>query len=191
MTELTQLLDLTQVIRIASVFSITYYLIQCFFGYKILKVSCSIFGFIAGFIIGFYIAVKNIPDSGYWPAVIGMAAGIGLAILAFKLYLAGVFIYCGLLASGATLLIPIPEEHPWSVVKLIVFIAAFVIVGIIAVKFSKFCIIAVTAIGGAINAILRLQPIVTELQTNLMLYYIVIVAVAAGGFAVQYFMNRD
>ncbi len=72
-----------------------------------------------------------------------------------------------------------------SVLKLILCIAAFIIVGILGVKFARLCIIAVTSITGAINAVGLLATPIAVLGTDIVTKVIVIIMIAATGMIVQ------
>ena len=124
------------------VFSVAFYLLQCYAGYKCIKWLVAVVGFVVGFLIGFFVSAGVFTQDAYIPAVIGIAAGIGLAFVAFKLYLVGIFIYCGSIAYQAVMSLPIPNEGSYAVLSAVLGIAAFIIVGILAVKFSKLCLIS-------------------------------------------------
>ena len=60
-----------------------------------------------------------------WPAVIGLVAGIVLALVAFRLYIVGVFLYCGFMAFSAVQTISVPEGQGWNILLIVLGVAAF------------------------------------------------------------------
>lgn len=171
------------------VLSAAFYLIECFFGYKCIKALVAVVGFIVGFVLGFSISAGYFTDAAYIPALIGIAAGILLALIAFKLYLVGVFIFCGTVAFQAVGRLPLNADGAQEMLKSVLCIAAFIIVGILAVKFSKWCIILITSITGSINAINLLRTPIPSLDSNTVLRIAVIALVAVCGIMVQRAMN--
>ena len=89
-------LILARLPQILTICGIAYYLLQCFAGYKLIKISIAISSFITGFSLGFTLTYAQFDPQSYLPAVIGLGTGVFLAFLGFKLYLAGVFILCGI-----------------------------------------------------------------------------------------------
>ena len=175
--------------QVMLVFSVALALLQCFFGYRLLKFWIAVIGFLVGFALGFGIAMYNIDGEAYLPAVIGLIAGIILALLAFKLYLVGVFLFCGAIAFSAVQTISLPEGQAWDVVLIILGIVAFIVAGFLAVKFSRPCIIAITAISGAFNAVDALQTPVPALGAD-SLRIAAGVGLAALGIVVQFLTTR-
>lgn len=176
--------------QITLVFAVAFYLVECFMGYKAIKWLVAIVGFILGFFIGFSIACGMYTNDFYIPTVIGIAAGIGLALVAFKLYLVGVFIFCGAVASRAVASLPFGDDQTQSILKLILCLAVFVVVGILAVKFAKFCIIAITAVTGSINAINHLKTPIVILDENMILRIAFIALLAIVGILIQKATNK-
>lgn len=176
--------------QIIVVLGIAYYLMQCFAGYKLIKISIAISSFLTGFMLGLVISTRYFDAASYLPATIGLIAGILLAFLGFKLYLAGVFILCGSLAAYAVSLIPFPQDGSLSVLEIILTLLAFVVVGILGVKFAKGCIILVTSVTGAISAVNLLKTPVPALQENMIISIVLIVVLAIFGILIQRASNR-
>ena len=182
---------MTKFSQVAMVFTIVIALLQCFFGYRLLKVWVTIIGFLLGFVLGFGFSAAFIKGEAYLPTVIGIAAGVLLALIAFKLYLLGVFIFCGFIAFGAVRTIPVSDEGIWKTVLLVLAVAAFVAAGVLAVKFSRPCIIAITAVSGAFQVVHSLQPQIPVLASNRALSLVTAVVIAALGIAVQFMTTKD
>ena len=171
--------------QILTVFGIAFYLLEAFCGYRFIRVFISITGFFVGFILGFALSFQIYAKDAYVPAVVGILAGILIALIAYRLYILGVFILCGSIAVEAIGAIPFAADGSQNVLKIILSIAAFIIAGILAVKFAKFCVILITAIGGAINAVDLLKQPVAALNGNIPLYIAFVAVIAVLGFVVQ------
>ncbi len=181
MTEMQTLFDYTA--QIALVFSVAFYLVEAYMGYRCIKVLIAIVGFFLGFMIGFMVTMRFYLQDAYLPTVIGLLAGILLAIVAFRLYLIGVFIFCGATAAGAAAQLPILQDN--TVLQIIMWVAVFVIVGILAVKFSKMCIIVITAVTGAVSAGNLLCTPFPVMESNFLIRIAVIAVIAISGILVQ------
>jgi hypothetical protein len=171
--------------QIFIVFSIAFYLLECYMGYKGIKWLVAIVGFLIGFLLGFLISAGTFTQNAYLPTIIGIAAGVGLAFISFKLYLVGVFIYCGSMAFRVVAYLPFEKDGAQGAIQAVLCIAAFIIVGILAVKFARTCIIAVTAITGSINAVNLMCTPIAVLAENMILKIAVIVLIAVTGILVQ------
>jgi len=177
--------------QILTVIGIAYYLLQCFAGYKLIKLSIAVTAFFTGFTLGFMLSAGIFDQQSYLPATIGLGAGVLLAFLGFKLYLAGVFILCGSLAASAVNLIPFPEEGFYNVLHIVLLLLAFVVAGILGVKFAKGFIILVTAVTGAIDAVNLLKTPIPSLDQNMIIAIVLIVVLAIFGILVQRATNRN
>ena len=183
--------DITEGIgQVILAFTLLFAVLQCFFGYKLLRVWIAIIGFFVGFVLGFLVARALIDGEAYLPAIIGIVAGLLLAFVAFRIYLIGVFIYCGGIAASAVNKISFPEGDVWSIVAIVLCVLAFILAGILAVKFARPCIIAVTAATGAVNAADALRQMFDTLAGNRMLVWGIIIALTAAGMAVQFFTTK-
>ena len=182
---------MTEFSQVVMVFTVAIALLQCFFGYRLLKIWVAIIGFLLGFALGFGISVTLMKGEAYIPAVIGIVAGILLALVSFKLYLVGVFLFCGFIAFGAVRTIPVPDEAVWKTVLIVLAVVAFVVAGILAVKFSRPCIIAITAVSGAFHAVHGLQTFVPVLASNPALGMVTAIVIAALGIAVQFITTKE
>ena len=176
--------------QIMLAFTLLFAVLQCFFGYKLLRAWIALIGFLIGFVLGFVITRSLIDGEAYLPAVIGIAAGFILAFVAFRIYLIGVFLYCGAIAAGAVNSLAFPSGDGWRVLSIVLCVLAFILVGLLAIKFARPCIIAVTAATGAVNAADALRQMFEELARNRMLVWGIIIALAAAGMLVQFYITR-
>ena len=190
MTALENYLSPENIGQIVLVFTVAYYLVQCFFGYRLMKAFVAVIGFILGFAIVFVLVGKFYTQDAYIPTAVGILAGVCVALIALRLYLMGVFIFCGALAAGAVSYIPMIQDESQELIKFVLSIVAFVVVGILAVKLSEFFIILVSAVFGSIKAIHTLSTVVVAWDENLLLRIAVITFVAVLGIAIQKLMTR-
>lgn len=128
-------------------------ILDCFFGYRVFKLTIAVLGGFAGALAGHALAaLAQLDSTGALVAmVIGGLAGAGLA---FLLYLAAVFFagFCFGLTLGILLLAPF--EHAVAVIGGTVL---GLIGGLVAVKLQKALIILSTALLGAFRAVLALS----------------------------------
>lgn len=112
------------------------------FGYKLNKFLIAILGFIIGFnIINDIIAPMALNET--LTLIIPILGALSIALISFKLYLAGVFILC-FLATYYLCNIYLPLEN----LKIISVILG-IILGIIGIKFTRPMIIIFTSISGS------------------------------------------
>lgn len=126
--------------------------LNCFFGYKLLKVWIAVCGFMIGAVSGFLIAARFLSERNI---VFGITAAAGIvgSVLAYQIYLMGVF-FLGWMMSVAAVIafvrsLPIGDKE-----KLVVIAAGVLlglIVGVLIVKFARPSIILVTGISGGIS----------------------------------------
>ena len=133
-------------------FEVIFGALNCFFGYKLLKVWMDVCGFIIGATGGFLIAARFLTERNI---VFGITAAAGIvgSVLAYQIYLVGVF-FLGWMMSVAAVIafvrsLPIGDKE-----KLVVIAAGVLlglIVGVLIVKFARPSIILVTGISGGIS----------------------------------------
>lgn len=166
-------------------FSILFAVLQCFFGYKLLKLWIGLIGFLIGFALGFFLARALVNGEAYVPALVGIVVGLVFALLAFRIYLIGVFVYCGAIAASAVHALPLPGNDGWDVMGIVFCILAFLAVGYLSTKFSRPFIIAVTAATGAVRVAGYLRGMADVLDNQIFGWLIIIVLTVAG-MAVQF-----
>lgn len=147
-----------------SVAAIVWGLLDCFFGYRVFKLTIGLLGALVGALLAQAGAqAAGLGSGGELAAlVVGALLGAGLAFLA---YIAAVFV-AGFL-FGATLAILL-LSHFHHMVALLAAIVVGVIGGIAAVKLQRVVIILATALLGAFRAIFALMYFTSQLDW---LYY--------------------
>ena len=122
-------------------------LLNCVLGYRLLRFWVMLFGFIAG-AMGGYLIIKNLQVQEkiyYLGAMIGL--GIIVAVIAFLIYKAGIFLLAAILGVTASIFFLRPTSS--AVFFLCLLIGAAL--GFLSVKFSREVIISATSLmGGAI-----------------------------------------
>ncbi len=121
-------------------------LANCFYGYRLRKIWMSLWGFVIGGLLGMLLTAQFVPQTAVWPVIAGGAVlGVVLALLAYKLYLAGMFLFGGgvvfsvayLLLNGSQLALPVAA-------------VAGAVAGVLTVKFTRTAIIVTTSFGSCI-----------------------------------------
>jgi hypothetical protein len=142
-------------------------LFQIFGGYKMLRGWISAGAFLIGLACGFALTASVSPNAALWIRIlVGLIIGTFFGWAAWKIYLIAVFVYCG--AFGAALVsdLPFPETQVWSVVSIIICVAAFAVVGFLSVRFSRPTIIIATAVGGAGTAVNAMAVLGIEIAST-------------------------
>lgn len=148
-----------------SVAALVWGLLDCFFGYRVFKLTVTLLGALAGALLAQMAAHAAGLGNGAELAALLVGALLG-AGLAFLLYLAGVFIAgFGFGATLALLLL----SHFHRMVALLAAVIVGIIGGIAAVKLQRVVIILATALTGAFRAILALMYFTNQLDW---IYYI-------------------
>lgn len=168
--------ELESVMRIIASVSLVIGAIECFAGFKIMKAMLAIWGFFIGAVIG--VVVGAIGESMALAVILAIFFGIGLAILAYRLYLAGVFI---LIAFLTTVAIYVIAEN--ITIALLVGFG----VGALAIFFVKPIVIISTAFSGA-GMILSSAYLMMDLGINEtpVITAILWIPIAISGMVVQY-----
>lgn len=143
-----------------SVAAIVWGLLDCFFGYRIFKVTIAVLGAVIGALLGQMATTAAGLGSGAELAGVFVGALLG-AGLAFLLYLAGVFI-AGF-GFGATLALLLLAHFNHSV-ALLASIVTGLVGGWAAVKLQKVVIVLATALLGAFRAMLALAYFTSQID---------------------------
>ena len=122
-------------------------LLNCVLGYRLLRFWVMLFGFMAG-ALGGYMVVRRLPVQEkiyYLGAMIGL--GIIVAVVAFLIYKAGIFLLAAVLGATAAVYFLRPTSSAVFFLCLLIGTA----LGFLSVRFSKEVIISATSLmGGAI-----------------------------------------
>ena len=144
--------------------SLIFGLLEGFFGYKIMKLMFAVTGFIGGGLLGMalYIYLIGSTPQDVGPAVLcGILAGVAVAYLLYKVYLIGVFFSNAALMFLLGILLCGTEQS-----DLILSAACGVVVGVLAVKFVRIWVIAVSGVSGGMAAGPALMGLLGQYQAG-------------------------
>jgi hypothetical protein len=152
--------DLAELYPWISAGTIAWGLIDCFFGYRVFKISLEILGALIGLAIGHAAAVSlGLGQAGETVALI-LGAMVG-ATLAFLLYIAAVLVSG--FGFGATLgMLLLSNYHP--MVALLTGVVLGIVGGFLAVKVQRVLIILSTALLGSFRAIVALSFFTSQID---------------------------
>lgn len=143
-------IDQQQLYPLLSVIVLVWGLLDCFFGYRIFKITILFWGAIAGGILGAAAATQLSPEISVMliGLVIGALIGAGLA---FALYLVMVFLM-GLCCGFALAALLLPQQQSWII--LVCGLVFGVLGGWLALKVQRGVLIVATAMLGSLRAVL-------------------------------------
>ena len=153
--------------------------VECFAGFKTRKAMIAVWGFFLGAAIG--VAVGIAFGSSAVSVCASLILGVGVAVLAYKFYLAGVFLLTGTLTYLAALLLS--QSY-------IIAIAPAVAAGVLSVLFVRPVIIVSTSISGAavlsVAAWMMIGMNPDNFHIPMVLIYVLMIIVAAAGVMCQF-----
>lgn len=126
-------------------------LINCFFGYRMMRFWIGSMGFIIGILAG-YEGARYFVENLAICAVIAIGVGIVVAFLSFRIYQAGIFILCGLLGFALFLGLGKMWFLEYGTIVMIIAAIAGIGIGVAGVLFSRPAIIITTAVSGGMAA---------------------------------------
>ena len=168
--------------------SIVFALLACFFGYKLSKFIISVSGFLLGAAIGLVVCALYLETDHavVWITVISLIIGISFALLAFKLYRIGVFLYCLFFTCNTVyLLFPAGMRTPALILGIIIGIIA----GVLSFRFLRELMILITAAYGGLQAARLLLGIWN--YDTLWMYLAAGAALAALGTLTQFMTTKQ
>ena len=174
-------------LSVVGVFTIIFGVMQCFFGFKLFKLWCGFIGFLVGGLVGLLLLVSGLFTGTVVMNIIGLVVLILLcvtgAFIAYKAYLVGVFIYTAATAFliGFIVLGLITNSVHTG---LIGGLAAGVLLGVIAIIYRRFWIIATTSVTGGITIGTSLM-LILQSSESILSFLIPLVFIIAG-FIIQY-----
>jgi len=153
-------------------------LLACFCGYRILKVTLGLLGFIAGAYAGWELGLSQFHFSGGIALVCALVGGlIGMALYVW-LYFLGIFLLgasAGAVVAGAFFNGTGHAPEP------ITFLAICVVFGVIALVAQKFMIIVCTAFSGAYLIIAGVWPFIAGTHNPFRIWLYPVHSGASGG----------
>ena len=168
------------VFGIVFVFGLT----NCILGYRLLRFWMMIFGFCIGAGIGFFLVYRIDTEEKAYYMVAMLGIGVVMAVLAFMIYRAGIFI----LGAGLGLFLSIYLIHPTSSFSFFLCILIGVGIGVLALRYDREVIIVGTSFLGGVTAGLSLAKLLAMDQIP---YGILFgAAFAILGMLIQFAINK-
>ena len=76
--------DIEEIFKTLLSFGVIFALLQCFFGYRLMKLWITVIGFLLGFTVSFVAAVIFTSDDLTMPLVLGVIVGLLSGLIAFR-----------------------------------------------------------------------------------------------------------
>lgn len=178
-------MDLTQLIGQipAAAISLALGAVICFAGYKVRKVGIMLTGAMLGFTVASGIA-GNFAAEQSTAVLVGVIAAVLVALFCSWLYDAGIFVFCGGCAAlFAAMLLARYDLAEW--LTLVIVLAVFVAVGVLALQFVRPVMIVATGLSGAGSVLSSLALLGLALPAGAV-HLAALLVLAAAGIAVQF-----
>ena len=130
-------------------------IVNCILGYRLLRFWMMLFGFMIGAGLGFFGVYQYGSQEKSVYIVAMVAAGVALAVVAFLIFRAGIFI----IGAGLGLTISIYLIHPTSSAAFFLCMLIGVGIGVVAIRYAKEVIIVGTSLLGGVLAGMSLAKI--------------------------------
>lgn len=160
--------------------------LNCFFGYKLLKVWVAVCGFLIGAGVGFFVTA-NISSNRNLVFGVTAVAGVVAGVLAYEIYLVGAFFLGWLMTVSAVTVLgrsmDVNDKTKLMVLAAGVLLGVFA--GILIVRFARPCIIVLTGVSGGISAATAAFSI-TEIQQPAYVMLAAGILLAVLGIIVQF-----
>ncbi len=168
-------------------------LLQCFSGFRLIRHWVSFAGFVIGAYAGYLAARAFLPEGSRWYLTVLMVlvCGIVLGILAYRIFQAGLFLFCGMMAGTAVAALPLGGGGASTWLLYGLQIVAFLIAGMLAVRFVRTAVIAVSGIAGAWTAASGLARLLPQIFTDGLRKTAVFAVLAAAGILIQYLTTSE
>ena len=174
-------MNVDDIIRLFTCISLVIGAIECFAGFKIMKAMMAIWGLFIGAMLGVVLGVNA--KSILLGIVFVLLLGIGLAVLSYKLHLAGIFILTTFLTAVALYVI---------FENIVVAILIGLIVGGLAIYFVKPTVIITTSFSGAGIILFSAYKMMNlELNTNVIATVMLWIPITLAGIACQYITTQN
>lgn len=157
-------------------------LLDCFFGYKLLKFTITLSGVCTGIVLGLLIGLTSQSEGVMIVAALLLALLCGF--IAFKLYKFGLFMKFWLLGAVVFAIIVIANEN-WDLVGMALVFG--LIIGTLALVLHKGFVIITTAISGGFSAGIGIGMLVDSLPSGA----IIGIVLALFGAILQFAMNKS
>ncbi len=168
--------------------SLVFWILECYFGYSMLRFFISVLGFLIGAGLGFFLGGRFFDQSTYI-YIAAAVLGIGLSLLSYKIYLAITFLFNGIL-SGLIVYALLSETALPRPAVLGISAAVLIIVGYFSVKYTKTFVIILTAVAGGLGAAGALTKLADSLEKTILPYALLAAVYMASGMLLQFLLNK-
>ncbi|HWH71451.1 MAG TPA: DUF4203 domain-containing protein [Candidatus Sulfotelmatobacter sp.] len=154
--------------QLAAPLAVAVGILICFWGYRILKLSLGIIGFIAGAVGGWQIGLSLVPSSNAIALVCAILGALVGAVLCVWLFFLGIFLLgasAGTITASALFSTAGHQPHP------ILLLACAIAFGIVALLIQKLMIIVSTTFSGAYLITAGILHLLTGGQNSLPLWF--------------------
>lgn len=159
-------------------------LLICFFGYKIMRVGITVFGFAIGFFSTAFI-VNYLIHVNWITFPLAVIVGLLVAFGAFRLYEVGIFLVCGVCTTLSLFSLFADSESWWIYIAVI---AAGLIGGTLAVFFIRPVCIFITAMSGGIVTVIE---VCQKIQfTHTIIIFVLGILLGTMGMVFQFSMEK-
>lgn len=173
------------IISVASIGLVIIGVINCFFGYKVFRISMALIGGIIGGLIGVIIgAVATLNTGGV--VIISVMSALAAGLISYELFLLGVFLstfISGFLLSLALVTVLVGNTYTAIMAGIFVGLA----LGVLGCVFIKQLLIIITAITGAVNIAFGLWI----LTGSYIVGVLSIIPLSIAGFLAQKHMEKE
>lgn len=173
---------ITNIPNITLFISLVLAIIQCFFGFKVIRFWISILGFLLG-AAGGYGVVFSITGNATYGLLGGIICALLLSVLAYRVYLSAVFVIAGIGAYYICMTCLPIDSNFLQVVSLTIAI----IIAVVAMKYMRPAIICITAFQGALTAA---EILPTFLSVSRSYVQIIGIVLGLAGILVQFFTTK-
>lgn len=144
-------------VMLLALLGILWGVVQCFLGYRIIRVVLAFYGFVWGLSAGVVLGLA-LPVSGSAAALVTIVCGVAGAVLMVLALYVGIFLLCATLAGGAVYFAALALLGEAGVsggrtAAVIAVVAGAVVGGVAGLLFRRFIIIVMTSLGGAAQVV--------------------------------------
>ena len=173
---------------LALALSLVFWILECYFGYSMLRFFISVLGFLIGAGIGFYAGSRFFEQNTY-TYIAAAVLGIALSLLSYKVYLAITFLFNGIVSALIVYsLLSATSLPPAAVIG--ISLAVLIAVGYFSVKYTKTLVIILTAAAGGLGAAHALTKLAESLGKSMLPYPILAAVLVGSGMLLQFLLNK-
>lgn len=156
--------------------------LDCFLGYRLMKIWIALIGFIIGAVVGYSVCDGFVNNLGF-AILAGLLAGLAIAFMAYRIYLLGVWMLAFVMTLQLVFWVR-TENESWQLIIIIGGIILAAVVGFAAMKFVRPVIIVSSSLSGAVIVVSEVLKLLGD-ESRIMLLAGIGILTALGA-AVQF-----